>query len=99
MILKMNDAEHYLALWSCLSAPWTPAQKSVPGRMPGPGASDGTWQLALPEVGRCLQTGWEQRLGKGKKDIKHRKRVTSALFLSPLGGFEPEIEMSFHLYQ
>lgn len=57
MSIKMNVAKHYLALWSCLSAPWTPGQKSAPGRMPGPGASDGTWQLALPAVGRCLRMG------------------------------------------
>ncbi len=76
----MNDVEHYLALWSCPSAPWRPGQKSAPGHMPGPGASDGTWQLALPVVSRCLQTGWEQRLGKSNKDVKHLKGTTSALF-------------------
>lgn len=62
----MNDAEHYLALWSGLSAPWRPGQRSEPGRTPGPGASDGTWQLALPVVGRCLRTGWGQRLKGGE---------------------------------
>lgn len=66
MIIKMNDAEHYLALWSGLSAPWRPGQRSEPGRTPGPGASDGTWQLALPVVGRCLRTGWGQRLKGGE---------------------------------
>lgn len=75
----MTDEEHYLALWSCPSAPWRPGQKSEPGHMPGPGASDGTWQLALPVVGRCLRMGWEQRLGKSNKDLTHLKSMTLAL--------------------
>lgn len=86
----MNDAGYYLALWSCLSAPWRPVQKSAPGRTPGPEASDGTWQLALPVAGRCLQKGWEQRLGKSYKDIKHLNIMTSALFPRTLGGCEPK---------
>lgn len=67
MKAMMDEAVRYLALWSCPSVPWRPGQKSAPGRMPGPGASDGTWQLALPVVGKCLRMGWEQRLGKSAK--------------------------------
>ena len=82
MTLKKFDAEHYPARWSNPSVPWTQGQKSVLGHTPGPGASDGTWQLALPAVGRCLQMGWEQRLGKCDKDIKHLNSMNSALFSS-----------------
>lgn len=58
----MKDLEGHLALWSHPSAPWTPGQKSELGHMPGQVVSGGTWQLALPVVGRCPQMGWEQRL-------------------------------------
>lgn len=82
MTLEMDAAGHYLALWSCLSAPWTPGRRSEPGRTPGPGASDGTWQLALPAVGRCLRTGWGQRLQGRNKGMKRQKWMTSATFPS-----------------
>lgn len=84
MTLEMDAAGHYLALWSCLSAPWTPGRRSEPGRTPGPGASDGTWQLALPAVGRCPRTGWGQRLQGWNKGMKHQKCTTSAPFPSKL---------------
>lgn len=90
-----DGCTRYLALWSCLSAPWTPGQRSAPGRTPGPGASGGTWQLAPPAVGRCLRMGWEQRLRRSNKDMKHLKSTTSALLPSTVGGFEPKIDLEF----
>lgn len=62
MIILKDDGEHHLALSSCPSVPWRPEQRSAPDRMPGPAESGGTWQLALPAVGRCLRMGWEQKL-------------------------------------
>jgi len=76
----MNDADLYFDLWSRPSAPWRRGQRNAPGRMPGRGASGGTWQLAPPAVGRCLQMGWGQRLGKRNKDIKQQKRATARQF-------------------
>lgn len=101
-IIKMDAAKHYLALWSCPSAPWRPGQRSAPGHMPGPGVSDGTWQLAPPAVGICLQMGWEQRLGRSKKDIIHLKKhdlSTISRVIEHSGEIWPRIEMSFHLFQ
>lgn len=66
----MQGLKAHLALWSHPSAPWTPGQKSELGHRPGQVVSDGTWQLALPAVGRCPRMGWEQRLQKKQNKNK-----------------------------
>lgn len=76
----MKDLEGHLALWCRPSAPWTPGQKSELGHMPGQVVSGGTWQLALPVVGRCPQMGWEQRLDLKKK--KKSKAIRSSTHIS-----------------
>lgn len=76
--IQVAVTSSYLALWCRPSVPWRPGRRSVPGRTPGPAASDGTWQRALPAVGRCLRRGWEQMLEGRNEDVKRWKSMTSA---------------------